>query len=140
MMVLPVGGSQGKKGKKGKKGGGSGDGVQVNLIVDSGLFDDGEDRDRDRRPGVMDEYGSDAYTIPGAWSSSHSNSGRGHRKQARPRRSIFVALAQEKQWKEARSWLKKLMIVDICGIFVWGGLFVFILMGKKCPIGQFNGW
>jgi hypothetical protein len=147
-MVLPVGGANGKKDKKKQKK--AGENVQVNLIVDPGLFGGGGDGDRDRdrhydrRSVDGDDRESDAYTVPGGWSSGSSRSpqsGRAHRVTARPqRRSIFVALAQEKQWREARSWLKKIMFVDICGTLVWGALFVYILLGKRCPSGKFEGW
>jgi len=138
-MVLPFAGAQGKKDKKRKKGKQSdtaGDGVQVNLIVDPNLFR-GRDRDDDRRSDV-DDRDSDAYTTPGAYSSSHSS--RGPRKRPRPRRSIFASLAQEAMWREERKWLTRLMLIDICGIAIWGALFVFILIGKRCPSGRFDGW
>jgi hypothetical protein len=155
--VLPVGtaggGGGGAAGSQPKKGGGKGRNdrggaragdVQVNLIVDPALFD----RDRDEEP-EADEYyeyeqpDSDAYTLPS--SSSRRGGGGGARRRggpppSRPRRSIFIALAQESRWREARAWLKKLMIVDLCGVVLWGGLFVFILMGKRCPSGQYQGW
>jgi hypothetical protein len=141
MMVLPVGGQQGKKGKKGKKSDGGRDSVQVNLIVDPGMFGGG-DRERDDREydprADADDYESDAYTIPGTYSNSRSSGG--PRKRPRPRRSIFASLAQENAWREARSWLKKLLLIDICGTIVWAGIFVFILLGKRCPSGAFGGW
>jgi hypothetical protein len=143
LAVLPVGTAGGGGGGAGsqpkKKGGGKGrppggGDVQVNLIVDPALFD----REREYEEEEADEYDdSDAYTLP----SSSSRRRQRRRLPPRPaRRSIFIALAQENQWREARSWRKKLMFVDVCGVLLWGGLFVFILLGKRCPSGQYQGW
>jgi hypothetical protein len=145
MMVLPVGvpgmGKKGKKPKKGKKGNGNAGGgdVQVNLIMDPGMFT----RDADNRHSdpdedeLSDDY--DNYTIPGTYSHSPSSHSRPRRK-AKPRRSIFTGLAQENAWREARGMLRKMTWVDVGGMVVWGALFVFVLVGKKCPAGEFNGW
>lgn len=144
MMVLPVGvpgtGKKGKKPKKGKKGnGGAGGGdVQVNLIMDPGIF--GRDPDHDERHSDPDDEADDYdnYTIPGSYShpSSHSKT----RRKAKPRRSIFAGLAQENAWREARKWLKRMAWVDVGGMVVWGALFVLVLVGKRCPPGEFEGW
>lgn len=135
-MVLPVqglpGGKKAKKhkdAKKGKGGGGQGD-VQVNLIVDPEAFgrrdDDSDDDD--------DEEWHDS--VPGSY---ESGSARKKRKRAR-RRSVFAGLAMEEDWKRGRAWVKKLALVDGVGVALWGALFVFILIGKRCPSGGFEGW
>lgn len=134
MMVMPVqgvpGGNPKKKGKKGAKEGG-GD-VQVNLIVDPGLFNGELDDDGD------DETSESEYTVPGSY-SGRSNRTRRQRRAAK-RRSIFAGLALEAQWRHARKMLKWGMAVDIIMVFVWGAEFVYILIGKRCPSGSFNGW
>lgn len=138
MMVLPVqgmpGGKPKKKGKKGEKGG---DGVQVNLIVDPGMLNgnmDDEDDDGD----ADSELSESEYTVPGSYS------GRSHRtrrkRKAAKRRSIFAGLALEAQWKHARKMLKWGMMVDVLMFFAWGAEFVYILIGKRCPSGSFEGW
>jgi hypothetical protein len=142
MMVLPVGvpGKKGKKPKKGKKGSGNAGGgdVQVNLIMDPGMFArDADNRHSDPEEELSDDY--DNYTIPGTYSHSPSSHSRPRRK-AKPRRSIFTGLAQENAWREARGMLRKMTWGDIGGMVVWGALFVFVLVGKRCPAGEFNGW
>jgi len=136
MMVLPVqslpgGKDRKKKGKKGKGGGGTGQGdVQVNLIVDPGVFG-GRREDADSEGGNEDEYGT---SIPGGFESKRRTGRR------RPRRSVFAGLAMEEQWRSARGWLKKIMAFDVVGVVIWGAEFIFILIGKRCPSGQFDGW
>jgi hypothetical protein len=146
MMVLPVqqlpGGAKAKKnkgGKKGKKGGGEAQGVQVNLIVDPGMFgkdeeSSGDEDGREGMPGAYDEFGS-------AYGSSTTRSGhkKGKRKKAR-RRGIFAGLAMEEQWRVARSALKKLLFFDIVMGVVWASEFVYALIGRRCPAGGFEGW
>jgi hypothetical protein len=135
MMVLPVPGAQqnGQK-KKGKKGKGGGEGVQVNLIVDPGMFG-GNMHDEDEDEDLSDTTSS----APGTYSNSGRSRGRrrGHRHK---RRSVFAGLALEAQWKRARKLLKWGMFVDVIMLFVWGAEFVFILLGQRCPAGAFNGW
>ncbi|GJE90756.1 hypothetical protein PsYK624_069000 [Phanerochaete sordida] len=135
MMVLPVPGMPGgkSKAKKGKKGQAAGEGVQVNLIVDPGLLggrrdDDDSDEDADTE--------SD-YTIPGSFGGRSRNRRRARRAK---RRGIFAGLALEAQWKEARKRLKINTAVDAVMLLLWGAEFVFILWGKRCPSGQFDGW
>jgi hypothetical protein len=140
MMVLPVqglaGGKGGKKskGKKGKKGGVGGQGdVQVNLIVDPGMFgargEDGDSGEEEEEEEL--EYGG---SVPGGFES------RRRARRRRPRRSVFAGLALEEQWQSARGWLKKIAAFDVAGVVIWGAAFVLILMGKRCPSGQFDGW
>lgn len=143
MMVLPVAGAgkKGKKPKKGKKGdsGAAGGDVQVNLIMDPGMF--GRDTDRDNRDEGLsdpDDDDYDNYTIPGSYSQQTSHSRR--HKKAKPRRSIFAGFAQENAWREARKSLKRMTWIDVGGSILWGALFVFVLIGKRCPAGQFEGW
>jgi hypothetical protein len=141
MMVLPIqglpGGKKGKKNKGGKKakggkGGGAGQGdVQVNLIVDPEAFGRRDDESDDEEE---DEEWDDS--IPGQYDSG---SARKKRRRAR-RRGVFAGLAMEEEWKGARAWAKKLAIVDGVGLVLWGAAFVFIMIGKRCPSGGFEGW
>ncbi|KAG5651107.1 hypothetical protein H0H81_009838 [Sphagnurus paluster] len=130
MMVLPVEGLPG--GKKGKrkaargKVAGQGD-LQVNLIMDPDAFERAEEHSEDDN-----DRGWDG-SIPGSYGSP--------KKRRRPRRrSVFAGLAMEESWKRARSWAKKLAFVDVLGLLLWGATFVFILIGKRCPSGGFDGW
>ncbi|KIK00203.1 hypothetical protein K443DRAFT_132773 [Laccaria amethystina LaAM-08-1] len=56
------------------------------------------------------------------------------------RRGILAGLAMEESWRHARGWAKKLAIVDVAGVVLWGGAFVLILLGRRCPSGAFSGW
>lgn len=146
MMVLPVPntGKKKNKGKKPKKGGrgGAGNGdsgdVQVNLIVDPHLFSGGRDDDDDSD----DEEGSVGQSgLPGGYYGVGGNSGRGKGRGKRAkRRGIIAGLAMEKEWKLARAWAKKIALVDALGLVIWGAVFIFVLLGKKCPSGGFEGW
>jgi len=146
MMVLPVpggggggkkkGGGGGKRGKKGGKGkGGGGGDVQVNLIVDPHAFNFGDDHDDDEdNEGPSDDDGG----MPGGFSPPKPRSkGRGRHQR---RRGILAGLAMEESWRHARGWAKKLAVVDVAGVVLWGGAFVFILLGRRCPSGAFSGW
>lgn len=139
MMVLPVSGLPGGKkkkgnGKKGKNGknGMPGD-VQVNLIVDPNAFGGGRHDDDDED---TDEDDDETSSVPGSFDPA---SARRKRKRAK-RRSVFAGLAMEEDWKKARSWAKKMTAVDVFGIILWGATFIFILIGKRCPSGSFDGW
>lgn len=135
MMVLPVQGLPGGKKKGGKKKGGPpGGDVQVNLIVDPTMFGQSrQDEDED------DEGGSDhGGSIPGTYTTS--SSGKRRRKGGPKRRSVFDGLALEAQWKEARKWLRWAMAADLLSLVLWGGEFILIMLGKRCPPGEFNGW
>ncbi|KAL0572977.1 hypothetical protein V5O48_008991 [Marasmius crinis-equi] len=147
MMVLPVfagvgGGKNGKK-KKGKKGkhkgpGGEGGDVQVNLIVDPAMF--GGRRHEDEDDPSEDEYPYEEFGTGGS-SASMPGGYAGQRKKRKPRRrNLFVGLQMEEEWKRARGYMKKVTAVDVLGVVVWGAVFVLILLGKRCPIGGFNGW
>lgn len=140
-MVLPVQGLPGgKKGKKSKKGGPPGEGVQVNLIVDPAMFG-GRDRD-DEEDSDEDEYGSES-DMPGSYTSITGSGGKRkgrHRGRKAKRRGLFEGLALEAQWKRARKLLKWSMFIDILSILLWGAEFVYIMMGKRCIPGAFNGW
>jgi len=144
MMVLPVQGMPGgkkakkgqgdKKGKKGKGGGGGGMGdVQVNLIVDPHAFGRREEEESDDGVDGDDWDGS----VPGAYDAGSASA---KRKRKRPRRSVFAGLAMEEEWKKARAWAKKVALFDAVGMVLWGAAFVFILIGKRCPSGGFEGW
>jgi hypothetical protein len=158
MMVLPVpgmaggkkkqkggGGGKHKKGKGGKMMGPSGGDVQVNLIVDPGMFNNGAQSDsdsEDERDRAYGEAGSDNVwsTMPGGYYSGDPlTAGRKKRRKAK-RRSVFAGLAMEAEWKRARSWLKKIAAIDVLMTLLWGIEFVLIMMGKRCPSGGFEGW
>ncbi|KAI0082834.1 hypothetical protein K474DRAFT_1584923 [Panus rudis PR-1116 ss-1] len=141
MMILPVqgppGGKKGKKNKKGKKGGGPGGDVQVNLIVDPTMFNGGaspEDSSDDEFS--PSEFGG----MPGSFTTSSNRHHRHRHHRKNRRRGIFEGLAMEARWKRARKLLKWGMVADMACMALWGGEFVLILMGKRCPIGSFEGW
>lgn len=146
MMVLPVGGA-GKKNKK-PKGGNKGKGkyghpgaqgdVQVNLIVDPTAFQPPEASESDSE----DDYDSlDEAMMPGGLRyDDRQQARRKKRNRNRRRRGVFEGLAMEEDWRAARSWAKKVAMVDAAGIVLWGAAFVFIMTGKKCPSGGYNGW
>ncbi|EMD38275.1 hypothetical protein CERSUDRAFT_113444 [Gelatoporia subvermispora B] len=131
MMVLPVPNMPGKgKPRKNKKGKQDSQGVQVNLIVDPSMFGG----DRESRSGEWDEADDeDPEAPPGSYTSSRT------RRPPR-RRGIFAGLAMEAQWKAARKTLKWGMAFDVVSMVIWGTEFVVILMGKRCPVGEFEGW
>ncbi|THH13863.1 hypothetical protein EW146_g6401 [Bondarzewia mesenterica] len=127
MMVLPVqslpaGGK--KKGKEGNQGQ-----VQVNLIVDPTIFGQGQEQ-RDEEDEILPE---DKYSS--AVSSTRLTPGRRPR-----RRGVFEGLAMEEQWKRARKELKWFLFADILSFLLWGVEFVWVLVGPRCPPGQYNGW
>ena len=130
MMVLPMNGSGGKKPQKsagkGKKGQQGGD-VQVNLIVDPTAF-----QHHDVSESEDSECGEDGGVDKG---TKHK-----HRKRRHKRRGVFEGFAMEEQWLAARAWLKKMTMVDVAGLLIWGATFVFVLIGKRCPSGGFGGW
>ncbi|KAF5373886.1 hypothetical protein D9758_000691 [Tetrapyrgos nigripes] len=148
MMVLPVQGLPGgkkdkKKAGKGKKGKGGmmpGGDVQVNLIVDPSIFGgrrEEEEEEEDEERGDEWEWERGSSSMPGGFGS---NSGNNRKKKRRAkRRSIFVGLAMEEEWKKARKWAKQITAVDSFGTVIWGAVFVFILIGKRCPAGGFDG-
>ncbi|XP_006457866.1 hypothetical protein AGABI2DRAFT_198889 [Agaricus bisporus var. bisporus H97] len=84
--------------------------------------------------------------MPGGYYGAHrANSKGGERKKnqrnrRRRRRSVFTGLAMEKEWRQARGWAKKMAFVDGVGILVWGAVFIFVMIGKRCPVGKFDGW
>lgn len=130
MMVLPMNGSGGKKPQKfaGKgKNGRQGRDVQVNLIVDPTAF-----QHHDVSESEDSEGGEDGGVDKG---TKHK-----HRKRRHKRRGVFEGFAMEEQWLAARAWLKKMTMVDVAGLLIWGATFVFVLIGKRCPSGGFGGW
>ncbi|KAG6854696.1 hypothetical protein C0991_002407 [Blastosporella zonata] len=133
MMVLPIHASDGKKGKTGKGGKkakeANGGDVQVNLIVDPEAFGRREESSEGEED-HQDWIGS----TPGAYN------GRIKRNRRPRRKSVFAGLAMEEDWKRARGWAKKLTFVDAALLFAWSSAFVFIMIGKRCPSGRFNGW
>ncbi|KAK1225384.1 hypothetical protein PQX77_011674 [Marasmius sp. AFHP31] len=148
MMVMPViqglgGGKNGKKkgkgGKKKNKGGPGPPGdVQVNLIVDPTMFRGQEEEDPSDEDNTYDEFGErgSSASMPGGYGGS----GGPRKKRKAKRRSVFVGLQMEEDWKKARSFMKKVTAVDVFGVVVWGAVFIFILLGKRCPTGGFKGW
>jgi len=141
MMVLPVhglsgGGKQkkgGKKRRKGAQGAPPGD-VQVNLIVDPTAFGVGQGLDDESDDETADTFGEGS--MPGGYGSGH----RSRKRRRATRRSLFRGLEMEGQWKLARSSLRRLFFFDLAAFIIWGAEFVFILHGKRCPSGTFNGW
>lgn len=145
MMVLPIGGGGGKKNKKpktgkkqkGKWGTPGAQDVQVNLIVDPAAFqppeasesESEEDEDADAMPGAFGQY-----------DGRQKQEWRRKRRRQRRRRGVFEGLAMEEQWRVARAWTKKMAAVNAAGLVCWGAAFVFIMIGKRCPSGGFNGW
>ncbi|PVG00298.1 hypothetical protein CPB86DRAFT_755420 [Serendipita vermifera] len=158
MMVLPVAqpAASGKK-KKGKWKGGkngpeNGNGsVQVNLIVDPGMFNTGTGRGR----GPPGRYDDEDYDEGSEEESTHPSSRRKGRRRRRDddwdsndeeraapprRRSIFTGLAMERAWRRARRDLKKRTALDILLTILWTGCFVMIMLGQRCPPGTLDGW
>ena len=141
MMVLPVpgggkekgrgGDKRGKRGGKGKGGGGAD--VQVNLIVDPHAFN--FDPDHDDEDNICESDNDDDGGMPGGFSPSKPR-GKGRGSHQR-RRGILAGLAMEESWRHARGWAKKLAVVDVAGVVLWGGVFVF---SKRCPSGAFSRW
>lgn len=144
MMVLPIqhlpGGNKhkGSKGKKKRKKGNPGErgDVQVNLIVDPNILG-GSRRDRDEEEGEYDDEEHSSWMGTNSGRSSGSN---GRRPRGPKRRSIFAGLALEARWKKARRRLKWGMAVDVICFVLWGAEFVIILVGQRCPPGEFEGW
>jgi hypothetical protein len=138
LMVLPVqqlpGGSKYKGGKKkkgkGKKGVKYGGDVQVNLVVDPTMFGS-------NAGGRGSEDEGDEESL-GYGSNNKKTGGRGSRPPKRI--SVFEGLALEARWKAARKVLKWTMAFDLCCLLLWGIEFFLILLGKRCPAGQFAGW
>lgn len=121
--------------------------VQVNLIVDPHAFgrqdeesEESEDGDWEGRRGR--EW--DGSVVGGGEfdDGSRSNASGGRKKRKRPpkRRSVFAGLAMEEEWKRARAWAKKVAMFDVLGVILWGAMFIYILLGKRCPSGGFEGW
>ena len=161
MMVLPVSnpgqsGKQKKGKRKGKKGGPNdpGGSVQVNLIMDPGMFGTGRGRAGGGMPGRYDE---DDYDMDSDDDGTNPSSRRKRRRQQqrdrdgwgtdeedgpRPprRRSVFVGLAMERAWRRARADLKKRVGLDIVLVIAWSVSFVLILLGSRCPPGTLDGW
>lgn len=137
MMVLPVPNMPGGKPQKGRKGknkhGRGGEGVQVNLIVDPAMLG-GNRHEEDES---VDEDSDSEYTIPGTYSGRSRGRRRPHGKK---RRGVFAGLALEAQWRHARGLLKWGMTADVALFFIWGAEFIYILLGKRCPSGGFEGW
>ncbi|KJA27003.1 hypothetical protein HYPSUDRAFT_63266 [Hypholoma sublateritium FD-334 SS-4] len=145
MMVLPVGGGGGRKGKKPKAGKkqkgkwstpGAQD-VQVNLIVDPAAFQPPEASESES------EEGEDEDAMPGAfgpYDGLQKQERHRKRRRQRRRRGVFEGLAMEEQWRVARAWTKKMAAVNAVGLVCWGAAFVFIMIGKRCPSGGFDGW
>ncbi len=150
-MVLPITGQTGKKGgkagKKGKSKFGSpgpnehGD-VQVNLIVDPKAFqppgtDDLSDEEEDEENDSSDEGSG---MMPGGFGYEERERSRRKKRKRRRRRGLVEGLKMEEEWKAARSWAKKITVVDVVGLVLWSGAFVFIMIGQRCPSGGYGGW
>jgi len=101
--------------------------IHVNLIVDPRTF---ERRSEESDEDVDEEWDGG---IPGGY-------GNGNKKKRVRRRGVFEGLAMEEDWKRSRAWAKKLAFFDVFGVVLWGAVFIFILIGKRCPSGGFEGW
>ena len=77
--------------------------------------------------------------MPGAF-DRRDRARRKRRNKHRRRKGFMEGLAMEAEWKKARAWAVKLAILDGVGVALWGAMFVFIMTGKRCPSGEFNGW
>jgi hypothetical protein len=141
-MVLPVAGLPGNqrknkpnRGKKGQHGPLAQD-VQVNLIVDPTMFNRRDEEDEE------DEDNEEEPMPPGTFPWNNGDgSARPKPKRKRPhRRSVFAGLALEEQWVAARKFLRWITVFDSVFMVMWGIAFVLILIGKRCPAGQFEGW
>ncbi|KAF8809050.1 hypothetical protein BYT27DRAFT_6532728 [Phlegmacium glaucopus] len=136
MMVLPLNGPGGKKPKKPKTGKGKpgansrreGD-LQINLIVDPTAF---------KNPDISES--EDSEDDDGLDEGGKVSSKKKKKRNQRKRRGLFEGLAMEEQWLAARAWLKKMTMVDVAGLLIWGATFIFVLTGKRCPSGGFGGW
>ena len=120
-------------GRAREEGGGD---VQVNLIVDPHAFNFDPYHDDEDNIGESDN--DDDSGMPGGFTPPKPRS-KGRERHQR-RRGIPARLAMEESWRLARGWAKKLAVVDVAGVVLWGGAFVFILLGKRCPSGSFSGW
>lgn len=125
VQTLPGGKDKTKTKRKGTKGGND---VHVNLIVDPNAFGFND------KDGEADDADDDE-----PWDSDMVRSPR-QKQRNRKRRSVFAGLAMEREWKRARSWAKKMTVVDVFGMVLWGAAFVLILLGKRCPSGGYGGW
>ena len=160
MMVFPVSNSGQTGKKKGKRKGGKGGGamepggsVQVNLIVDPGMF--GRGTGTGRGHGTPGRYNDDDYDMDSDGGTNPSSRRRRQQQrdregwdwdegedEARPprRRSVFVGLAMERAWRRARGELKKRVGLDVAMTIAWTTCFVLILLGNRCPPGTLDGW
>lgn len=151
--MLPIANQTGKKGGKvGKKGkskfgapgpDGHGD-VQVNLIVDPKAFqplgmDDLSDEDGEE-DGDGDSLDKGGGMMPGGYEYWERERSRRKKRRQRRRRGLVEGLKMEEEWKAARSWAKKITAVDVIGLILWSGAFVFIMIGQRCPSGSYRGW
>ncbi|KAF9265539.1 hypothetical protein L218DRAFT_957138 [Marasmius fiardii PR-910] len=93
----------------------------------------GRQEEEDPSDEEYDEYNGSSASMPGGY-------GQARRKRKPKRRSVFVGLQMEGEWKRARGFLKKVTALDVLGVVVWGAVFIFILLGNRCPIGGFSGW
>lgn len=55
--------------------------------------------------------------------------------------SAMDAIQLERRWKEGRSWLKKLTVVDGIMLSLWSAVSIYAIgFGERCPAGTFAGW
>ena len=145
-MVLPVpggdgggkkkGGGGGKRGKKGGKGkGGGGGDVQVNLIVDPHAFN--FDPDHDDEDNIGESGDDDDGGMPGGFSPPKPRS-KGRERHQR-RRGVLARLAMEESWRHARRWAKKLAVVDVAGVVLWGGALCSFCWVRDVLVVHFRG-
>jgi hypothetical protein len=142
-MVLPVhhlpgGNGEKNKNKKGKKDKQKGErDVQVNLIVDPTMFGHG----RHSSDSESESDGAPEWDGTQWRSSTRSHHhGHGRRRRGPRRRGVFEGLALEENWRTARKELKRLFVLDIIFLLLWSAELVYILIGKRCPANEYDGW
>ena len=72
--------------------------------------------------------------------ASTRDGGCGQRNRGVRQRAGSTVLASEKVWKQARAVVKLWVMFDIAEVILWGATFAYILMGERCPNGQYEGW
>lgn len=90
-----------------------------------------------KRRGEGDNVQVNIVVDPSMFSPSDPNSD----DTTRPRqKSMFEKIALETRVRRARRRLKRIMFLDVVMALLWSGVFVWILMGERCPVGGFVGW
>ena len=56
------------------------------------------------------------------------------------RRAGSTVLVSEEDLKQVRAIVKVWVMFDMAGLILWSVAFAYILTGKRCPNGQYEGW